>query len=290
MLKVLVLGANGQLGRCFADQLALIKASIRLAGRTDVDIADEVSLRHAMQSFGPDIVINAGAYTVVDRAETNKEAARLVNHVAVANLAQVCSVFNCWLIHISTDYVFDGEASSPYVESCVTNPKSEYGLSKLNGELAILASDCQYLIIRTSWVFSEYGSNFMKTMLRVGSTNAQLSIVDDQIGCPTYAQDLARSVVFLLPRLLEPNSFSGIYHYCGNGECSWYDFAQVIFEKARLRGFKVPDHIIPIKTAAYPTPARRPKYSSLNTDKFFNTFGIAAPDWKSGVDSVFSNI
>lgn len=290
MLKILVLGANGQLGRCFADQLALIDASIRLAGRADVDITDEFSLRHAMQSFGPDIVINAGAYTLVDGAESNKEAARLVNHVAVANLAQACSDLNCWLIHISTDYVFDGEASNPYVESCETNPKSEYGLSKLNGELAILSSDCQYLIIRTSWVFSEYRSNFMKTMLRVGSTNAQLSIVDDQIGCPTYAQDLARSVVSLLPRLLEPNSFSGVYHYCGNGECSWYDFAQVIFEKARHRGFKVPDHIIPIKTVAYPTPARRPKYSSLNTDKFFNTFGIAAPDWKFGVDNVFLNI
>jgi len=290
MLKILVLGANGQLGRCFADQVALLDASVRLAGRADVDITDDVSLRHALQLFGPDIVINAGAYTLVDEAEINKEEARLVNHIAVANLAHACSDFNCWLIHISTDYVFDGEAFNPYLESCETNPKSEYGLSKLNGELAIQASDCQHLIIRTSWVFSEYGSNFMKTMLRVGSTNAQLSIVDDQIGCPTYAQHLAHSVVCLLPRLLEANSFSGIYHYCGSDECSWYDFAQVIFEKARHLGFKVPDHIIPIKTEAYPTPARRPKYSSLNTDKFFNTFGISAPDWKAGVDNVFSKI
>jgi dTDP-4-dehydrorhamnose reductase len=290
MLKILVLGANGQLGRCFADHVALLDASVWCAGRAEVDIIDEVTMRHAMQTFGPDIVINASAYTLVDEAEGNKEAAQLVNHIAVAKLAQACSDFKCWLIHFSTDYVFDGEASNPYLESCLTNPKSEYGLSKLNGELAIQQSDCQHLIIRTSWVFSEYGSNFMKTMLRVGSTSAQLSIVDDQFGCPTYAQNLAHSVVCILPRLLEPNSLSGVYHYCGRGECSWYDFAQVIFEKARLLGLKVPKHIIPTKTVAYPTPARRPKYSALNTDKFFNTFGIAPPDWKVGVDKVFSKI
>jgi dTDP-4-dehydrorhamnose reductase len=212
-----------------------------------------------------------------------------INHLAVDNLAAISLELGCWLIHISTDYVFDGNSAAPYRELDKTNPQGVYGQTKLNGELAIQSSGCKYLIIRTAWVFSEYGNNFLKTMLQLGSVRDELNIVGDQIGCPTYAQDIAKAIVSIVAQLKEESPVSGIFHYCGNQSCSWYDFARVIFEEASLAGFQTPNLIRSIKSSDYPTAAVRPVYSVLECHKIRNTFGVNTSDWKLGVKNVVSN-
>ena len=182
----------------------------------------------------------------------------------------------CWLIHVSTDYVFDGNSKVPYKEDDQTNPQGVYGETKLKGELAIQASGCKHIIIRTAWVFSEYGNNFLKTMLRLGAERDELSIVGDQIGCPTYAQDIARSIVEIVPQLISLKD-NGIYHYCGDRPCSWYDFAKAIFEASHTLGNKVPKLLHPIKTSEYPTKALRPIYSVLDCSKISHHFKITQP-------------
>ena len=194
------------------------------------------------------------------------------------------------LIHISTDYVFDGEASAGYGEEAQTNPQGVYGKTKLLGEIAIQQSDCKHLIIRTAWVFSEYGNNFMKTMLRLGAERDELSIVGDQIGCPTYAQDLAKAIVAALPKV-ESNQWEyGVYHYCGDSACSWYEFAEEIFKQAKEFGFKVPNRINSITTADYPTPAKRPAYSVLDCSKTTTAFDTTASNWRQGIVDVLGRL
>ena len=282
-MKVLVLGANGQLGRCLVDQLVDSDHESIFTSRLELDIADFLSTRSKITQISPDVVINASAYTSVDDAEVELEQADLVNHLAVANIAQICADIDSVLVHISTDYVFDGNASIPYLEEAQTNPKTVYGQTKWLGELAVQQSGGKYLIIRTGWVFSEYGNNFMTTMLRLGQQRNELSIVGDQIGCPTYGQDLAGAIIAIVAKIESKVYEYGAYHYCGDRPCSWYEFAGAIFNHAKQHGLKVPSRIHSISTADYPTPAKRPSYSVLDCSKLLAEFGIAASNWQKGI-------
>lgn len=288
-MKVLILGCKGQLGRCLHDQLINTNYEVTYTSRDQIDITDFETARIKITHIAPDVIINASAYTAVDKAENDKVTADLINHLAVDNLAAICFELGYWLIHISTDYVFDGNSMVPYLELDKTNPQGVYGHTKLDGELAIQSSGCKYLIIRTAWVFSEYGDNFLKTMLRLGAVRDELSVVGDQIGCPTYAQDLAKAIVIMMTQLNEESSASGTFHYCGDQLCSWYEFAGVIFEEARISGLQTPGLIHSIQTSDYPTAAERPGYSALNCHKIRSTFGVNTSDWKLGVKNVVSN-
>ncbi|WP_443627716.1 dTDP-4-dehydrorhamnose reductase [Candidatus Njordibacter sp. Uisw_002] len=273
-----------------ADQLKNTTYNVIFTSRDQIDISDFEESKIKIIHIAPDVVINASAYTAVDKAEEDQVTADLINHLAVNNLAAISLELGCWLIHISTDYVFDGNSTVPYCELDKTNPQGVYGHTKLNGELAIQSSGCKYLIIRTAWVFSEYGNNFLKTMVRLGTVRDELSIVGDQIGCPTYAQDIAKAIMTMVIQLNEERSASGIFHYCGDQPCSWYDFARVIFEEASFSGFKTPGFIRSVQTSDYPTAAARPVHSSLECHKIRNSFGVSPSDWKLGVKNVISKI
>ena len=289
-MKILVLGCKGQLGQCLNDQLAITEHEVVYTSRGQIDIAEFEVTKAQMLEISPDLVINATAYTAVDKAEEERQAADRINHLAVANISNICNQLDCWFIHVSTDYVFDGNSEVPYKEDNPTNPQGIYGDSKLKGEEAIEASGCKYLIIRTAWVYSEYGNNFLKTMLRLGADRDELSIVGDQIGCPTYAQDIAKSIVSILSCLDLKDSSSGIYHYCGDEPCSWYDFARAIFSEAKINGLKTPSYIKSITTVDYPTPAIRPAYSVLDCTKIESFFDVTRSNWRDGIRIVIDKL
>jgi dTDP-4-dehydrorhamnose reductase len=287
-MKILILGSQGQLGRCLYDQFSRTDYDLIYHSRSETDIADFTETSENLIALNPDLVVNATAYTAVDLAETHESLAYQVNHLAIDNLASQCAKIGSFLIHVSTDYVFDGTASRAYNEQDKTNPQSVYGASKLAGEIAIQRTDCRFLIIRTSWVFSEYGNNFFKTMLRLGAERETLSIVGDQIGCPTYAQDIASLIVDLIPRIDKGSVESGIYHFCGDTACSWYQFAKEIFAQADQLGYRTPKQVQSIATKDYPTPAKRPGYSVFDCTKIENTFNISRSNWRIGIDRVLS--
>ena len=289
-MRILVLGCKGQLGRCLNDQLSNTDHDVIYTSREQIDIAYFEATKNSLLAIAPDVVINASAYTEVDKAEEDHETADLINHLAVGNIADTCKQMDCWLIQVSTDYVFDGNSEVPYKESDQTNPQGVYGETKLNGELAIQASGCKHIIIRTAWVFSEYGNNFLKTMLRLGTERNELSIVGDQIGCPTYAQDIANAIVAILPKLNPQEGLNGVYHFCGDSACSWFEFADAIFEHIAKVGMKSPKIIHSINTSDYPTAAKRPIYSVLNCESFCEGFGIKQSDWISGIKSALARI
>jgi len=286
LTKILVLGSKGQLGRCLADQFSGTDYGMIFTSRADIDIADLFGAKDKITRLRPDLIINASAYTAVDKAEQDRDMAYLVNHKAVANIAQICAEIGCGLIHVSTDYVFDGAATQPYRETDATNPQGVYGDSKLKGEIAIQASGCQHLIIRTAWVFSEYGNNFLKSMLRLGSERNELSIVGDQIGCPTYAQDIAKTIVALVAPMQEHWFCSGIFHYCGDKACSWHEFAQAIFAAAAKGGLTVPERVIAISSKDYSTSATRPAYSVLDCTNMAKSFELVPSDWQRAIPAV----
>lgn len=288
-MRILVLGSKGQLGSCLKDNLESSDHEVIYSSREQIDIIDFKETKRKILDILPDLIINATAYTAVDKAEEDQTVADLVNHLAVKNIAEICHYQNIWLIHVSTDYVFDGNSKFPYKEEDNTNPKGVYGQTKLKGELAIQSSQCKYIILRTAWVFSEYGNNFFKTMLRLGVERNELSVVGDQIGCPTYAQDIAKSIVKLISQLHSFNK-SGIYHFCGNQSCSWFDFANAIFEQAKINNLKIPRKINSIKTSSYPTPAERPKFSVLDCSKIENDFGIRTSNWNKGIKQVLNKL
>jgi len=288
-MKILVLGCKGQLGRCLNDQLVNTEHEVIYTSREQIDIADFEATKNKILKTYPDLIINATAYTAVDKAEEDQKTVNLINHLAVKNIADICNQLECWLIHVSTDYVFDGNSKVPYREDDQTNPQGAYGETKLKGELAIQSSGCKHIIIRTAWVFSEYGNNFLKTMLRLGAERDELSIVGDQIGCPTYAQDIARSIVEIVPQL-NSRKDNDIYHYCGDQPCSWYDFANAIFDQAMTSNLKIPSIVNSIETSAYPTPAKRPAFSVLDCSKIENDFGVHASNWLDGVGQVINKL
>lgn len=289
-MKILVLGCKGQLGRCLNDQLIHTDYEVYYTSREQIDITNFEQAKNQILKFSPNLIINATAYTAVDKAEDDQKTANLINHLAVKNIADFCSQQGYWLIHFSTDFVFDGNSEIPYKEDDPTNPLSVYGGSKLKGEQAIKSSGCKYMIIRTAWVYSEYGSNFLKTILRLGADLDELSIVGDQIGCPTYAQDIAKSIVSILSVIDLKGSSSGTYHYCGHESCSWHDFACAIFLEAGALGFKTPRNIKSIFTADYPTLAKRPAFSVLDCNKIKSCFGVTSLNLRNGIKRVLHKL
>ncbi len=288
-MKILVLGCKGQLGRCLFDQLKNTDHKVLFTSREQIDISDFELTNNQVTENSPDVVINASAYTEVDKAEEDQQSADLINHLAVGNLANVCNLLGILLIHISTDYVFDGGSDRPYNEQDQLNPLGYYGLSKLNGEQAIQLSGCKHIIIRTAWVFSEYGNNFLKTMLRLGMERDELRIVGDQIGCPTYAQDIAKAIVSILQKLISEQKILGIYHFGGEVGCSWADFAEDIFKEAINQDImNTMPKVSRITTAEFPTLAKRPMQSQLDCAKFKAVFGINPSNYKDAIHSALA--
>ncbi|MFP5437632.1 MAG: dTDP-4-dehydrorhamnose reductase [Bacteroidia bacterium] len=281
-IKVLVTGGNGQLGQALKKSSeAYPEIDFSFYGSAEADVTDIDSLKTQFDAVKPEFCINAAAYTAVDKAESEPEKAGLINVQGAANLAEVCNSFGTTLLHVSTDFVFDGTGTQPYVETDTTNPVSVYGTTKLGGEEAIIAVADKYFIIRTSWVYSEFANNFYKTMLRVGIPGATVKVVSDQVGSPTNANDLAGALISIIK---SGSTAYGIYHYSGEGQCSWYDFAKEIFAVNKIN---VDLHAIP--TASYPTPAQRPAYSVMDKSKIKNEFGIATPHWKERLKSVIAH-
>ena len=280
-MKILLTGANGQLGRCFQDRLPA-HWQIWSTDASKLDITDLKQVEAAVAHYQPDAIVNAAAYTAVDKAESESALAEKVNVTGPHNLASVAHEQGIRLVHISTDYVFDGNATTPYVESSTTNPLSVYGKTKLAGELAVIKATPESIIVRTAWVFSEYGNNFVKTMLRLAKERDALSIVADQKGCPTYAGDLAQAII----SLLEKNAESGIYHYCGDKEVSWYEFAEEIFKAAsKKNAISCIPTLVAISGEEYPTPAKRPKYSVLSCSKI-NSLNIHQSNWLKRINDM----
>lgn len=278
-MKLLITGAEGQLGRCLQDKLADTTYQVYAISRKDLDITDRRAVLEHCGLQQPDMIINAAAYTAVDKAETDQEDAWAVNATAVENLAYAANQVGAGLIHISTDYVFDGNSSRPYLESDPVNPGCVYGASKLAGEQAAMQAD-RHLIVRTAWVFSEYGHNFLKTMLRLALERDCLSVVDDQFGAPTYAGDLAAALI----KLCEAFPENGIYHFSGGDTSSWFEFAAAIFEICeQLQGDFISPQLLAIPSSKFPTPAKRPKYSVLDGHKLLRQASIPAGDWRGSL-------
>ena len=287
MPRILLLGAGGQLGMVLKRTLA--GEELTALARTDLDLSDPDAVREAVRKANPDIVINAAAYTAVDRAEQEQELARQVNALAPGVIAEEVAKRNGWLIHYSTDYVFDGTGSEPWKETDATGPLGVYGQTKLDGERAVAATGCRHVILRTSWVYAAEGRNFLHTMLRLGRERDLLKIVDDQIGSPTSAEAITEATLAVLRRIAacgDDASVSGVYHLACGGETSWYGFARAIFEEFVSRQ-KMPE-VLPIPTEAYPTPARRPKNSRLCCEKFVAEFGFWMPEWQDALHQVAS--
>lgn len=274
-MNVLITGANGQLGQ----ELANILPDAILAGHKDLDITDFVAVRDFVAKNHVDAVVNCAAYTAVDAAEDDYFNAKQVNAIGPKNIAQM----GCKIIQVSTDYVFDGCGKAPYKTNDEVAPLSVYGWTKLLGEQNVQKYSREYAIIRTSWLYSPYGKNFVKTMRRLGADKETISVVSDQFGSPTYAKDLAEAIVQIIPQL----NFSkrGIYHYSNAGETSWYNFADEIMRQSGLNC-----KVVPISTAEYPTRAVRPKYSVMDTSKIQSVFGVKVPDWRDALSRCIAEI
>ena len=286
MTRILVVGQSGQLAtalrHCAASQPDL---SFDFIGRPAIDLTDTAGLRRIIINRAPDLIINAAAYTAVDQAEVETDIAYQINADAVIELGHIAAELDAPIIHVSTDYVFDGKASGLYSENASTGPIGTYGQSKLAGEIGLAAATPAHIIVRTSWVYAPYGQNFMRSMLKLGRDHNELSIVSDQIGSPTSADDLAAAIISIARKVLTsaaPEPFYGIVNVCGTGIASWYDFARHIFKCATEQGYRAPV-LAAILTSDYPTPARRPENSRLDTTRLSRVFCLELPDWTSSV-------
>lgn len=279
--NLLVFGRTGQV----ATELARLAPEAHFAGRDESDLTDPVACAALIRRLSPRAVINAAAYTAVDKAESDVETARLVNAEAPAAMAQACADLGIPFVHISTDYVFDGSGDQPRAEDAVTGPLGVYGQTKLDGEAAIAAAGGQSAILRTSWVFSAHGNNFVKTMRRLGAERDRLSIVADQIGGPTAAADIARAVLAMAEAMVATPSTGGIYHFSGAPDVSWADFAREIFAQSGLA-----PEVVDIPTSDYPTPAKRPLNSRLHCAAINHDFGISRPDWRASLMHVIKEL
>lgn len=282
-MVVLVTGANGQLGESL--QLRAKKypnIQFKFFDSKTLDVTNIKNCREVFSKIKPHYCINTAAYTAVDKAESESEKARIINVDGAKNIAEACKEHSTTLIHISTDFVFDGNKTTPYTETDIPNPQSVYGQTKLDGETAIQSILDHYYIIRTSWVYSHFGSNFMKNMLRLSNEKTSISVVNDQIGTPTNALDLAETILKIITSNFQlPTSNYGIYNFSNEGQCSWCEFAQKIFE---INTIKI--NLQPIPTTSYPTPAKRPKYSVLDKNKIKTVFGIGIKTWEKSLETV----
>jgi dTDP-4-dehydrorhamnose reductase len=275
-MKIIVLGASGQLGSCIKKVSAQKNThDILFATQQNGNILDEELLGKLFEKEKPSFVINCAAYTAVDKAEDEQELCRKINRDGALTIAKACKQHNASLIHISTDFVFKGNVAYPLQETDSTAPENVYGITKLEGETAIAALLPEHFIIRTSWLYSEFGNNFVKTMLRIGKDRRELGIIADQIGSPTYAIDLANTILDIIEA--ESNSY-GIYHYSNEGVASWFDFAKAVFDISNTHL-----QLNPLKTSEYVTKAVRPAYSVMDKSKIKNTFGIQIPYWRDSL-------
>ncbi|MBN8905275.1 MAG: dTDP-4-dehydrorhamnose reductase [Rhodospirillales bacterium 69-11] len=291
MGPILVTGGTGQLARALD---AAAPDRVRRVGRPDFDFDRPETLDARFAAIRPALVVNAAAYTAVDAAEDDAEAAYRANRDGPATLARLCAEAGIPLIHVSTDYVFDGAKGAPYVETDPVSPQGVYGASKLAGEQAVLASDAQATILRTSWVYAAEGKNFVRTMLTVGATRDRLTVVADQRGCPTTAADLAAAILAIADRIAASGwrpDYGGVFHAAGSGETTWFGLATATFEEAARHGAKVPE-VAPIATADWPTKARRPADSRLDCGKLDAVFGIRLPPWRDSlvrtIDAIYA--
>jgi dTDP-4-dehydrorhamnose reductase len=290
-MRILVTGKNGQLGRSIQN---IVSTDTKIGnnrspndfifvGREELNLSSESSISHYFDNNKFDIIINCAAYTQVDRAEQEAELANQINNLAVKQLASIASNQRAKLLHISTDYVFDGESGKPYTETDTLNPINAYGRTKLAGEKALqTVMPMNAIIIRTSWVYSEYGNNFVSTMLRLGRERDELSVINDQMGSPTYAADLADAILEIIRhnKFRDEGQTTQIYHYSGEGEISWYEFAKEIFKISRIDC-----KVNPIATKQYPTTAKRPRNTLMKKDKIVKVFNIKISNWKSSLNT-----
>lgn len=293
-MRILLLGKNGQVGWELQRALAPL-GEVTAFDRADANLADPETLALLVKQLEPQVIVNAAAYTAVDKAESEAETAFVVNGVAPARLAEEAAKLDAWLVHYSTDYVFDGSQTGAYREDDAVNPLSVYGRSKWQGEEGVRAAGCRHLIFRTSWVFGARGGNFLKTILRLAAEREQLRVVADQVGTPTGAELLADVTAHCLRDALRRGGeeLSGTYHLTAGGAVSWHGYAQHVLKRARAAGSILrcrPEDIAPIPTTDYPLPAPRPANSCLDTSRLRECFGIMLPDWPVGVDRVLDEI
>ena len=275
-MRIFVVGRSGQVAQSLLEVGEATRHEVIAAGRPDLDLADPGSIGPAIANAAPDVVINAAAYTAVDKAETEREAAFRVNGEGPGRLAEACCQLDIPIVHISTDYVFDGSSSRSYLEADPVAPLGVYGESKRAGEEAVRAAAPKHFIFRTAWVYSPFGSNFVKTMLRLAETRDEVSVVDDQIGNPTSALDIATGIIAVVDKL-DQNAF-GTYHMSGNGIASWADLAKAVFSDAGKA-----TSVKRIRSEEFPTPAPRPLNSRLDCSKLEEVFGLMLPDWRNSV-------
>ncbi len=291
--RILVTGKTGQLATSLA-MLAGSDVKVMCCGRPALDLEQPETIIAAFAEAAPSLVVNSAAYTAVDAAEDNAEASLRINRDGPAELARLCAAFNVPLIHVSTDYVYDGSKGAPYVETDATAPQGVYGASKLAGEQAVLGACARAIVLRTSWVYAPFGKNFVRTMLRLSERQDRLRVVADQQGCPTSALALARAILDVAARVATTgwrDEYAGIYHAAGRGEATWHELAVATFEEAARYGAAVPV-VEPITTADYPTKAKRPADSRLDCAKLAATFGVRLPPWRDSlaetIDAIFA--
>lgn len=287
MAKILVTGCNGQVGHCLVQQLTG-KVELLAVDRNELDITDKQAVFAKVKAFQPDVIINAAAHTAVDRAETEVELSEQINVKGPQYLAQSASGIGAAILHISTDYVFNGQGQGGYKETDSTDPQSVYGKTKLAGEQTVLQANPKAIILRTAWVFGEHGNNFVKTMLRLAKERDSLGIVGDQFGGPTYAGDIAAALIKISEKIVQGGPVEyGIYHFSGKPYVSWYEFAQAIFEQAELQKILTISPVVKaIGSADYPTPAKRPANSRLDLTKIQKVFEIAPSDWQKALKNL----
>ena len=288
---ILVAGKTGQLARATAELATERELPLVTVGRPELDLEDADSVERVMAALIPSAIVNAAAYTLVDKAESESERAFSINRDGAARLAAAAAKYRIPYVHVSTDYVFDGNKTSPYREDDIPSPLSIYGQSKLAGEIAVRNAYSEALILRTSWVFSHFGQNFVKTMLRLADTRDIVRVVDDQHGAPTAANDLARAILAVLEQIAKTGDTNraGVYHVACGGETTWYGFAAAIYADWARRGRRIPK-LEPIKTADYPTPAQRPANSRLDCLKIRRTFGIQLPPWQKSLEKCLDRL
>lgn len=297
-MKILLLGKNGQLGWELQRSLAPLGEVIALDRSGDDtnpmlcgDLSNLDGLRQTIAGLKPDVIVNAAAYTAVDKAESEPELAQLINAQAPKTLAEEAKKINALLVHYSTDYVFSGEGEAPWYEKDEPAPVNQYGRSKLEGEQAIQESGCKYLIFRTSWVYAAKGNNFAKTMLRLASERQSLSVINDQVGAPTGATLIADCTAHAVYQSIRNSNLLGVYHLTASGQTTWYEYAKLVIEYAKSMGVKLAvEEVVAITTADYPTPATRPHNSRLDTTKFCESFNLILPQWQDGVIRMLNDI
>lgn len=294
-MKILLLGKSGQVGWELQRSLATLGEVVALdfdsPGTLQADFSKPEALALTVRTVAPEIIVNAAAHTAVDKAESEPELARLINATAVGVLAKEAAASRAWLVHYSTDYVFNGEGQTPWVEDSPTQPLSVYGQTKLEGEQLIRDSGCQHLLMRTSWVYGARGGNFAKTMLRLAKERDKLTVINDQFGAPTGADLLADLTTHMLRTALARPSVQGTYHAVAAGETTWHAYAQYVIEFARAAGLPIKvaaDAVRPVPTSSFPTPAKRPLNSRMNTTKLRDTFQLNLPPWQVGVERMLT--